>query len=113
MQQNLGLYCVSWSHFKILFFEYSRTKWFVKAPLQDFCILRDSCASRNSMPNLICLAASLSHVWVLLGDPFNDPRGVVLERFEPLYIRIHVGTLGTKFYLQTSPKTLIQNTTTH
>lgn len=45
--------------------------------------------------------ALLSHVWVLFGDPYVGPWGMVLGRFVPLDVRICVGTIDTQFYLET------------
>lgn len=55
------------------------------------------------MPNPGCFAASLAHVWVLHGDPFDGPRGVVPGSFDPSHVRIHVGTLDSEFHHQTIP----------
>ena len=47
------------------------------------------------------MATSLAHVGVLLRDLFDDPQGIILGRFDPLYITLRVGTLVTEPNLQT------------
>ena len=59
---------------------------------------------RKHCPILADATACMGHIWVLLRDPLAGPRGIVLGVFDPLYVKLCVGTLGTKFHPQTTPQ---------
>ena len=107
---NMGVYSTSWRYFQILFHKNFEKKWFVTDLRRRARIfpLPVSAVQRSTIAKF-WLVWQLA--WQTLGpswDPSAGPRSVVVRRFNPLHVRICVGTILTKVY----PKSLPYNVTT-
>lgn len=103
---NVGVYYASPRHFLILLLENIEKEWFMSTPHCRATFYPTPCQLRDvqPLPNSGWHGNSLCPLWVFLGDPLCGPWGVVPRCFNPLHVRLRVGTIRTQFHSQTIPE---------
>ena len=107
---NLGHGCASQRHVRFFVWE-SLTQNGSCWPCitgQTFFPLSVGCTTCKGCQILAVLQASLAHVCVFLKDLLTGTWGVILRCFDPLYVKLRVGTIYTQF----NPQSIPPNSTT-